>query len=341
MKLNARQLQRHLTGGLARIYLVSGDEPLMVAEALDAIRARARRGGFEQRELFVVDKGFRWNELESAADNLSLFATRRIVELRLSSTRPGEAGGRALRNLAESADPDRLVLVAADKLDSAASRAPWVKAIEANGVLLQLWPIERESLPAWIRERAQGLNLKLTQAGAELLADRVEGNLLAADQELKKLALSANDAVLDEDQVLAAVANSARFDVFRLVDALLAGESARTFRILASLRAEGAEPAVVSWAIGRELCLLARLQTGMRQGLSLDAALASGGVWRKRQPLIGRAAARLRPPRVRELLRRATEVDRVVKGVVPGNPWQGLTQLVFDVLGSPRRREVA
>lgn len=337
MKLNLRQLQRHLDTKLASIYLVSGDEALLVADAMDAIRQRARGDGFEQRERFIVDKGFRWPDLENAAENLSLFATRRVIELRLGALRLGDAGGRVLRALAERADPDRLVLIAAGKLDSAASRSSWVKAIEASGVVLQIWPVERAALPAWIGERARSLSVRLTPAAAAALADRVEGNLLAADQELRKLSLTGADALLDEDAVLAAVAESARFDVFGLVDAVLAAEVARAFSILTSLRGEGAAPVLISWALSRELILLARLHAALRQGGSLEDALAHNGVWRRRHGLIKTALRRFDAGALRHLLRRAAALDRVVKGVTPGNAWHELTQFVMLAVAPSHR----
>ncbi|MDH3418250.1 MAG: DNA polymerase III subunit delta [Gammaproteobacteria bacterium] len=332
MKVNARQLDGHLVRGLAPIYLISGDEPLLVTEAADRIRAHARGEGFEERDLLVAGRGFKWAELEASADTLSLFATRRIVELRLPTPRPGDAGSKVLQQLANRPDPDRLVLVVTGKLDSSASRGKWVKAIEANGVLVQIWPIDRTELPAWVRRRASALGVKLTQGAAEALADRIEGNLLAADQELRKLAILGRDTAIDEDEVLDAVANSARFDVFRLVDGLLAGDARRVFSVLAGLRSEGAEPALICWALSRELSLLARLHTALRQGQRLEGALTKHGVWQRRQVLVKRALERFTPDDVQRLLGQAAKADHVVKGVIPGNAWHALTQLLLLAL---------
>lgn len=336
MKLDARQLSAHASRGLAPMYLVSGDEPLLVAEAVDTIRAEARRQGFDHRELLIVERSFRWMELEGSVDNLSLFASRRLLELRMASPRPGDAGSKVLQSLADHPDPDRLIIVVTSKLDSAAARSNWVKAIEAGGVVVQVWPIERAELPGWLRRRAGDLGLELTSTAAELLADRVEGNLLAADQELRKLAILSDGSAVDEEVVAAAVASNARFDVFRLVDALLAGDAARAFNILSGLRAEGAEPALVSWALSRELALLARLDALARQGQRIDAAFAKLGVWQRRQPLVRRALGRYRSADLAQLLRHAATVDHVVKGVKLGNPWQAITQLVHLAL-DPRR----
>ncbi len=334
MKLAARQLAAHLSKALAPVYLVAGDEPFVVAEALESIRACARRNGFDQRDLVVVERGFNWAELEGDVGNSSLFATRRILEIRLASPRPGEDGARTIRSLVDSPDPDRLLLIATTKLDSAAAKTVWVKTIETNGVVVQAWPIERPELPRWIQARAGRARLTLTSSAAELLADRVEGNLLAADQEIQKLALLLGEGSVDERMVLEAVASNTRFDVFRLTDAILAGNASRSLTVLDSLRAEGIAPALVLWALSRELCLLARLKSAVRQGDSEDRALSRHRVWSRRQPLVKEALQRYRLRQLTALLAQAAEVDHVIKGVRQGRRWDGLTQLVMAMLDS-------
>lgn len=332
MKLPFQQLAAHLQKDLLSAYLVGGDEPLLVARALDRIREAARARGFEERELHVVERGFRWADLEAGADNLSLFAARRIVELRLASPRPGDQGARAMRALIERPDPDRLVIVAINgKLDASVTRSAWVKSFEKHGARVEIWPVDRAAMPRFIQSRARELELSMSSAAAALLADRVEGNLLAADQELVKLSLTA-DGPIGEVEVLESVANSARFDVFRLTDAVVAGEVARSLRVLDALRIEGVQPALVSWALGRELALLAKLDFAVAHGDSVDQACAQHGVWRNRQPGIKRALARLRGPRLRKLLDQAAAVDRTVKGVHHGQPWDALTALVIETV---------
>lgn len=311
---------------------MAGDEPLLVASAVDRLREAARARGFEERELHVVERGFRWAELEAGAGNLSLFAARRIIELRLASPRPGDAGARALRGLIEQPDPDRLVLVAINaKLDAAATRSAWVKAFEKHGARVEIWPVDRAAMPRWIAGRARELELDMSSAAATLLADRVEGNLLAADQELVKLSLTARGRI-DEAAVLESVANSARFDVFRLTDAVVAGEVARALRVLDGLRAEGVQPVLVSWALSREIALLGKLSFAVARGESVDRACAQNGVWRNRQPGIKRALQRLRGRRLRRLLERAAEVDRTVKGPQHNQAWDALTGLVMEAV---------
>ncbi len=332
MKLPLRQLDRHLEKSPARVYLAAADEPLLVAEAVDAIRSAARSAGFDERDLHVVDRGFRWNELEAGADNLSLFASRRIVELRMATPRPGDAGARCIRGLAERAGPDQLVIVAINaKLDSSAARSAWVKAIDEHGVIVEIWPVERAELPNWIAARAKRLGLKLTLDAAELLADRVEGNLLAADQEITKLALTSKNPNIDERAVLDDVTNSARFDVFRLTDAIVGGDAVRALRVLSGLRREGTQPVLVAWAVSREIGVLARLKYAVLHGERIDNALARNGIWRRRQPAVKQAVHRLEWNHLTDLMALCAEADNTIKGVTRGEPWQALTALVLAV----------
>ena len=330
MKLPLRQLDRHLRDRLASAYLIAGDEPLLVDEALAAVRAAATAHGFDSRELHVADKSYRWAELAADADNLSLFASRKIVEIRLASPRPGDAGSRALAELAAKRDPDRLlIVVVGEKLDSSAARAAWAKSLEEHGVLVEIWPIERAELPRWVEERARRAGLKITSAAAQALAERVEGNLLAADQEIKRLALLAAGSEVDEAQVLESVADNARFDVFRLTDAVLAGDAERAFRVLGGLRAEGVAPVLVSWALAREVALLARLQFAVAHGENLESAMLKLGVWRRRQPLVKKAVMRFRGRDFKPLVVQAAQVDGMLKGVEPAAPWEALTGLLL------------
>ncbi len=323
---------------MSRAYLVAGDEPLLVDEALEQIRAAARRDGFETRELHVVDRSFRWADLESDADNLSLFATRKIVELRMPTPRPGDTGSRTIASLAERNDSDRLLLIGAgEKLDSSAARTAWVKAIEEHGVLVEIWPIERGELPRWVQQRAAAAKLKLTPAAAQALAERVEGNLLAADQEIKRLALTAAGEAVDEAEVLESVANHSRFDAFALADAVLAGEAARAFKILWSLRAEGVSPVLISWALNRDIGLLSQLDYAVRHGDNLEGALARQGVWRRRQALVKQALKRFKTRQLAALLTEAAQVDAALKGVFPAEPWATLTALLIAMLSVPEK----
>jgi DNA polymerase III subunit delta len=319
------------------VYLVAGDEPLLVDEALEQIRVAARRAGFTTRELHVVDRSFRWAELESEADNLSLFATRKIVELRMATPRPGDDGARALASLAEGADPDRLLLIGVNQKLGDAQRTAWVKTIEEHGVRVDVWPIERAELPRWVQQRATAAKLKLTPSAAQMLAERVEGNLLAADQEIKRLALSAAGEAVDEAEVLESVANNSRFDQFALADAVLAGETARAFKILWSLRAEGVHPVQISWALNRDIGLLSQLDYAERHGDSLDGVFQRQRVWERRQGLVRRAMRRFKTRQLAALLNQAAQVDAALKGVFPAEPWATLTGLLIAMLSQPEK----
>ena len=337
MKIPFRQLERHLNDRLAKAYLVAGDEPLLVDEALEQLRAAAMRAGFTSRELHTAERNYRWTDLLAGADNLSLFATRKIVEIRLSAPKPGDEGSSTIAALCEREDPDTLLIVAvSSKLDSTASRSLWVKAIEDHGVIVEIWPIERNELPRWIQQRAAAVKLKLTSAAAQSLAERVEGNLLAADQEIKRLALTADGGrEVDEAEVLEFVANNARFDIFGLADAVLAGETGRTFKILSGLRAEGVHPVQISWVLNRDISLLARLEYAVRHGDNLEGALLRSGVWQRRQPLVKKALSKFKASRLKALLAEAARVDAALKGVFPAEPWTTLTDLLVALLRPP------
>jgi DNA polymerase-3 subunit delta len=342
LKLRLNQLHSHLGKGLAGTYLVAADEPLLVAEAADDIRQAARAKGFDERELHVVDRGFRWDTLAASADSLSLFSSRRIIELRLQTPRPGDAGARAIRELSEARDPDRLLLITVQaRLDAAAQRSVWAKTIEQHGVVVEIWPVTRSELPRWITARGKRRGLSIAGNAAELLADRVEGNLLAADQELAKLELISEGAEVDTAAVLAAVAASARFDVFRLSDAIVAGDLRRALSVLAGLESDGTHPTLIAWAVTREIDLLVRLKSAAARGQSVDSLMGRLRVWRNRQPLLKRALARYRLADLEALLARAAEVDRAVKGAGREQPWEAVTGLVLDLLAPERGRRSA
>jgi DNA polymerase-3 subunit delta len=335
LKIPFRQLESQLNRSLAKVYLVAGDEPLLVDEALERLRAAAMRAGFTSRELHTADRSFRWAELLAGADNLSLFAQRKIVEIRLSSPKPGDDGAETIVALCERDDPDTLVIVAVGEKLGQAGRTAWVKAVEQHGVVVEIWPIERGELPRWIQQRAAGFKLKLTAAAAQSLAERVEGNLLAADQEIKRLALTSAGREIDEAEVLEFVANNSRFDVFALADAVLAGETGRTFKILSGLRAEGVHPVQISWVLNRDISLLARLEYAVRHGDNLEGALLRSGVWQRRQPLVRQALAKFKAARLKALLAEAARVDAALKGVFPAEPWTTLTDLLVALLRPP------
>ena len=327
MRLNAEQLKQSLARGLAPVYLVSGDEPLLVGEAADAIRAAARAAGYAERSVFFIDKGFAWEELRQAAQSLSLFAERRLFELRMPGGKP-DKGAATLIDLATRPPPDVLSLVIADKLDKKSSETPWVRAFEKSGVWVPVWPVETAALPMWLRGRAAALQLEMDPEAAQLIVDRVEGNLLAAKQELEKLALLAEGRRIDTALVLRAVGNSARYDVFQLGESAAAGDAERALRILLGLKTEGIEPTLILWALIRELRGLwqarerNRLRSQARAGWHLAATPSP------------QALARLRLLPLARLMRQAHHTDRIIKGLAGGDAWTAISGLVAALAGA-------
>jgi DNA polymerase-3 subunit delta len=332
VKLSGETLAASLSR-LAPVYLISGDEPLLVNEAADAVRARARSQGFTERELNVVERGFDWQALLSNSKAMSLFAERKIIEIRMTNPTPGEQGADAIIELATEPSADNLVLIITGKMDGRVQNSRWVSAIEKHGVVVQIWPLELARLPAWIRERLAKQNLKADSEAATLLAERVEGNLLAAHQEVEKLALLLPPGPVTADTIVDAVADSARFDVLQLGDAAMKGNVVRALRVLEGLRGEDVEPPIVLWALNKDLQWIARCQHLMRRGQSADSAMNALYVWRNRQPAMKQALSRLKPKTVRELLLSAERADRMIKGVIRSDPWLEFERLVAGLAG--------
>lgn len=333
MKISGDNLASSLTRQLQTIYLVSGDEPLLVNEAADAIRAAARKQGFEERELHVVERGFDWQGLLADSRAMSLFAQRKIVEIRMANAAPGEQGADAIVELAEQPSADTLVLIITGKLDGRTQNSRWVSAVEKRGVLVQIWPIDLPRLPAWIRERLGRHKLQADTAAAALLAERVEGNLLAAHQEIEKLALLLPPGPITVETIVDAVADSARFDVLQLGEAAMRGQTARALRILDGLRGEDVEPTLVLWAVNKDLQWIARARGLMRRGQSAESAMNTLYVWRPRQAAMAQALGRMSGHTLRHLLLDAERVDRSIKGVVKASPWLELERLVARLAG--------
>jgi DNA polymerase-3 subunit delta len=333
VKLSGDNLAAGLARQLQTIYLVSGDEPLLVNEAADAIRATARSQGFVERELHVVERGFDWQGLLADSRAMSLFAQRKIVEIRMATAAPGEQGADAIVELAEQPSPDTLVLIITARLDSRTQSSRWVSAVEKRGVLVQVWPIDLPRLPAWIRERLGRHNLQADAAAAALLAERVEGNLLAAHQEIEKLALLLPPGPITAETVVDAVADSARFDVMQLGEAAMRGRTARALRILDGLRGEDVAPTLVLWAVNKDLQWIARARGLMRRGQSAESAMNALYVWRPRQAAMALALRRMNGPTLRNLILDAERVDRAIKGVEKADAWLELERLVARLAG--------
>jgi DNA polymerase III subunit delta len=300
LKLSLENLSAQLERGLAGAYLVSGDEPLRVGEATDQIRAHARASGFSEREVFFVERASSiWEQIEQAGQALSLFAPRRLIEVRLPTGKAGAAGGAALQRLIAASGSDLLLLIVTGRLDRETQNAGWVQTLQQQGVWLPVWPVELGQLPQWLRARARIAKIALSEDAVALLAERSEGNLLAAQQEIDKLALLATSGVtVGVAEVEASSTDSARFDVFQLAEAVRGADCARSLRILGGLQAEGAGPPLVLWALLREL----------------------------------RSLTVPRVPMAR-LIARAARADRMAKGQLPQDPWDELALLAVEMCG--------
>jgi DNA polymerase-3 subunit delta len=330
-----RIAQESLAGALARglrgAYLVTGTEPLLIGEACDQIREAARSGGYTDREIHFLERGFDWNRLLAGLDNLSLFGERRLIELRLAASLDA-AAARSLTGLAERPPPDTVLLVSGE-LERRSQQAAWVQAFERAAALILTRPVGREELPDWIATRLAQRGVTLDVPAARLLAARVEGNLLAAQQEVERIALARPGGSLDEAAVAALVADSARYDVFELATAAFAGEAPRALKILAGLRAEGQEPPLLLWALTDYLRALSRVAHRLERTPSVDEALRAERVWVSRQPALRAAALRLSRPAIDALLAAAARADRIAKGAIAGDPWLALEALTARVAG--------
>lgn len=343
MQLKPDQLASHLQRGVKALYTLHGDEPLLALEAGDAIRAAARASGHTEREVHTVAGAhFDWSSLVGSASEMSLFAEGKIVEIRIPSGKPGKDGSVALQRYCEHLPEGVVTLVTLPRLDRQQSGSAWFGALEAAGVTLRLDPVERSALPQWIAQRlaARGQRVAAGEEGQRTLAffaDRVEGNLLAARQELDKLALLYPAGELSFEQVQSAVLNVARYDVFKLGEAVLAGQVARVLRMLEGLRAEGEAPVLVHWTLAEDIRALKRCKDALVAGRPLPMALRENRIWGLKEKLFERALPRLAAPLLEQLVEAAHECDGLVKGLAhplwPADPWAGLQRLALLLAG--------
>jgi len=327
MKLSADSLQRHLSSGLKPLYVVHGDAELLALEAVDAIRAAGRSAGYTEREVFTVERGFRWGELRESAQSLSLFADRKIIELRIPGGKPGVEGAQALVEYCGQLSPDILTLVTLPRLDKTALNSKWFLALEQHGMTIAAEDIPRHALSGWIANRLQRQEQTADRETLEFLADRVEGNLLAAWQEIQKLGLLYPAGRLEFSQVRESVMDVARYDAFKLAEAMLSGNAARYARILEGLRAEGTATVLILWALSEEVRTLVKLLSGMQRGGNLGMLMKEARVWGNRQEIVQAALRRIRLPQAENALRHAARLDKTIKGLRAGDVWDELLQL--------------
>ena len=348
MQLRLDALEGHLkqatAKGLAPLYVVHGDEHLLALEAVDALRQAARAQGFTEREVMSVERGFSWSRVTEAQQSMSLFGDRKIVELRIPSGKPGKDGGEALRALAAGTPSgpaaDTVTLITLPRLDFATAKSAWFAALEGAGVSIKVDSVDRTKLPGWIGEclARQQQRVEPGEPGRralQFIADRVEGNLLAAHQEIQKLGLLHPPGVLTFDDVHDAVLNVARYDVFKLSEAMLAGDVPRLVRMLEGLRGEGEATVLVLWTLTEEIRVLSKIASGAAQGKPVASMLRELRVWGPRERLVPQAAQRLSQRELEGALSMAAKLDRQVKGLrepsLPAEPWDGLLQLAMRI----------
>ena len=339
MQIRLDQLSAHLQKGLRPLYTLWGDEPLLAQEAADAIRAAAREAGHTERQVHTVSGAhFNWSGLIGASQAMSLFSDKQLIEIRIPSGKPGKDGSEALQRYCETLSDDVVTVVHLPRLDRQQQQSAWFAALDASGVSVRIDPIERKALPQWIAQRlaAQGQRVQGGDAGQQTLAffaDRVEGNLLAAHQEIQKLALLYPAGELGFEQIEAAVLNVARYDVFKLGEAVLAGQVARALRMLEGLQAEGEAPVLVHWTLAEDIRALKRVKDAMATGRPLPMALREARVWGVKERLFERAVPLFTDNALAQLLHAAQVCDGLVKGLKhpdwPLEPWEGLKRLVL------------
>ena len=333
MQLAPTQLAAHLKQGLQALYVLVGDEPLAHRECLDAIRQAARLQGFDERNSLLVERAFNWQQIASYGASISLFASRRLLEINLPSGKPGVEGGKALQALASQALSDTTVLIILPKLEREAKNSAWFSALEKQALVINLEEVPASQLPKWIGARLAQQGQQASPATLEFLAHQVEGNLLAANQEVQKLGLLHPAGELSDDAVRQAVLNVSRYDAFQLGEAVLAGDSARTVRILQGLQDEG-ENAV---AVMNPLMWVLRPLLGIKQaelrGENIMQAMTSARIYGERQALVKRALSRLSLRQLEAALQKLADIDKTAKGVMQGDAWLEISRLCFGLAG--------
>ena len=334
MRLYPEKLSTHLQQQLLPVYLVSGDEPLLLQEYSDQIRRKAREQGCSERE--VIDagvSGFNWQDILHSATSMSLFAERKLVELRLPSGKPGAEGSKALCEYLDIASGEDVLLIIAGKIDKQSTNSKWYKALDKAGATVQVWPVDAKELPRWLQQRVRNAGMSIDNDALQLLCERVEGNLLAAVQEVEKLKLLATDAQITAATVTAAVSDNARYNLFGMTDCALQGDATASLRMLHGLRGEGSEPPVILWALLREIRTLVQAQQACDQGQSPQQALTSLRVWKNRMALMQGALSRHHKLSLENLLEQAAQTDGSIKGFADGKPWDNLETLVVELSG--------
>lgn len=335
MRLRPEQLHNHLQRkSLAPIYFVSGDEPLQKLESIDQIRMAARAQDYDERLVFNVDKSFDWDSINQATGNLSLFSSRRIIELRMTSPKPGKIGGKVLLEYAEQLNEDNLLIISSDKLDKSAQNNKWVKAVEKVGALIQVWPVNPAQLPSWIQKQLETKQKRITLDAARLIALRVEGNLLAARQEIEKLVLLIDKDDIDTEDVIAAVADSSRYDVFDLIESAFLGHTDRTLQMLHGLRNEGTEPMALFGALMWEFRRLCSIKHQHESGSNLEGLFKSYRIWDQKKRPMSAVLQRHSSQSFDQLLKFCATIDKTLKSSRRDQAWDQFNALLLAIAGA-------
>lgn len=333
--MNARpdQLKAMLAKIAYPVYMVSGDEPLQQMEALDLIRDFLRNNDYAEREVLDVDANFDWQRLLDEAANMSLFASRRIVELRLPTAKPGKQGSQVIKDYLLRPPEDTVLIINAGKVDGNAKKSAWYKAVEQSGLLVQCWPVSVDKLPSWLRQRFKRHNMQADNDVLSYVAQHVEGNLLAANQEIEKLYLLLGPGKITYADVAEAVTSQSRYNVFELMDMLLIGNNKRVLKIIAGLNAEGVVPVIVNWALAKDIRLLVQAS---QDPSSVDLILRKSGVWQSRVALFKSCLSRHRPRALQMMLKRCAYIDAASKGMIDANVWDEIRAVSIKLAGASR-----
>ncbi len=335
MQLRLDALDAHLAKSLSPLYVIASDEHLLALEAADKIRKAARARGFTERDVLVVERSFKWGELLAANQSQSLFGDRKLIELRIPTGKPGKDGGQALQEYTTALNPDNVTLITLPKLDWQTQKSAWVAALQQAAVYIDIPLVERAQLPAWIGTRLAAQGQSADRQSIDFIADRVEGNLLAAHQEIQKLALLHPEGKLSFEQVQDAVLNVARYDVFKLNEAMLAGDASRLVRMIEGLKGEGEALPLVLWAMAEEIRTLLKIKAGAAQGKAIGMLLKEYRIWGPREKLMEPALRRLKLSTLESALQEAAQIDKMVKGLrakaFAGDAWDALLQLGLKV----------
>lgn len=331
-KLRPEQLTAALNKHLAPIYIITGDEPLLIQETCDAIRAAARNANFIERDLYHCDTHFEWSQVLASANSMSLFADKKIIELRMPNGKPSDKG-KVLLEYAQAPANDNLLLIITEKLDKDVAKTKWFVALEQQGVHIQHWAVTPDNLSHWISQRLKLAGLQADGNAVDLLASRIEGNLLAAVQEIEKLKLLAPNNIISMELMASVVADSARYDLFGLSDKALQGDASAAVKTLHGLKAEGTDAIAVLWALTRDIRSLVQISLATAQGKNFELAAKQAGVWDKKQPLFHTALKRIKSAQLQQLLRKANGIDKAVKGMRNAEPWDELLDLVLNLAG--------